>query len=89
MQIANIYENVAEFRYLGTVANQNLIHEEITRRLNSGTHNYCYHSVQNLLRLLSKNIKIKIYKTIIFPLVLYGCETLSLTLKGGRQTDSV
>jgi hypothetical protein len=32
-------------------------------------------------RLLSKNIKIRIYKTIILPVVLYGCETLSLTLR--------
>jgi hypothetical protein len=42
-----------------------------------------YHSVQNLLpsRLLSKNIKIRIYKTIILPIVLYGCETGSLTLR--------
>jgi hypothetical protein len=32
-------------------------------------------------RLLSRNVKIKIYKTIIFPVVLYGCETLSLTLR--------
>jgi hypothetical protein len=50
-----------------------LIHEEIKRRLNSG--NACYHSVQNLLssRLMSKNIKIRIYKTIILPVVLYGC----------------
>jgi hypothetical protein len=53
----------------------------IKRRLNSG--NACYHSVQNLLsfRLLSKNIKIRIHKTLILPVVLYGCETLSLTLK--------
>jgi hypothetical protein len=53
----------------------NLIHEEIKRRLNSG--NDCNHSVQNLLssRLLSKNLKIRIYKTIILPVVLYGCET--------------
>jgi hypothetical protein len=51
------------------------------RRLNSG--NACYHSVQNLLssRLLSKNLKIGIYKTIILPVVLYGCETWSLTLR--------
>ena len=32
-------------------------------------------------RLLCKNLKIKIYKTIILPVVLYGCETWSLTLK--------
>jgi hypothetical protein len=39
--------------------------------------------VQNLLssRLLSKNIKIRIYKIIILPVVLYGCETWSLTLR--------
>jgi hypothetical protein len=39
-------------------------------------------SVQNLLSLLlSKTIKIRIYKTIILPVVLYGCETWSLTLR--------
>ena len=39
--------------------------------------------VKNLLsfRLLSKNLKIKIYRTIIFPVVLYGCEAWSLTLR--------
>jgi hypothetical protein len=51
------------------------------RRLNSS--NACYHSVQNLWssRLLSKNIKVRIYKTIILPVVLYGCESWSLTLR--------
>jgi hypothetical protein len=66
---------------LGTrVTNQNLIQDEI-KRLNFG--NACYHSVQNLLssHLLSKNLKIRIYKTIILPVVLYGCETWSLTLR--------
>jgi hypothetical protein len=52
---------------------QNLIQEEIKRKSNSG--NACYHSVQNLLSycLLSRNVKIRIYKTIILPVVLYGC----------------
>jgi hypothetical protein len=60
--------------------NQNLIQEEIKRRLNSG--NACYHSVQILSSsLLSNNLKIRIYKTIILPVVLNGCETWSLTLR--------
>jgi hypothetical protein len=64
-----------------TVKNQNLIQEEIKMRLNSG--NAWYHSVQSLLssRLLSKNLKIRIYKTIILPVVLYECETWSMTLR--------
>jgi hypothetical protein len=36
-------------------------------------------------RLLSRNLKVKIYKTIILPVVLYGCEILSLTLREGHR----
>jgi hypothetical protein len=54
--------------------NQNLIQEEIKRRVNSD--NAFYHSVKNLLssRLLSKNVKITTCKTVILPVVLYGVE---------------
>ena len=64
------FERVEKFKYLGTNStNQNSIAEEIKSRLRSG--NASYHSVQNLLssRLLSKNLKIKIYRTIILPAV--------------------
>jgi hypothetical protein len=75
-------ENVSQLKYLKTtVTNQNLIPEEVKRSLNSD--NACYHSVQNLLpsRLLYKNVKIRIYRSTILPVVLYGCETWSLTLR--------
>ena len=80
------FERVEEFKYLGTtLTNQNSVQEEIRCRLKSG--NACYYSVQNLLSscLLSRNLKIKIYRTIILPVVLYGCETLSLTLREERM----
>jgi len=79
-------ERVEEFRCVGTTLTvQNSIQEEIKSRLKLG--NAFYHSVQNLLssRLLSKNLKIKIYRTIILPVVLYGCETWSLTLREERR----
>jgi len=64
-----------------TVTNQNCIHKESKSRLNS--RNACYHSVESLLSscLLSKNLKINIYKAITFHVVLYGCETFSHTLR--------
>jgi hypothetical protein len=68
-------------KHKSPVTNQNLIQEEINRKLNSG--NACYHSIRNLLssRLLSKTVKIRICKTIIFLAVLYGYETSSLTVR--------
>jgi len=79
-------EREVVFKFLGTtLTNQNSIQEEIKSRLKSG--NACYYSVQNLLssRLLSKSLKIKIYRTIILPVVLYGCENWSLILRENRR----
>jgi hypothetical protein len=78
---------VAQLKNLGTaVRYQHLIHEEIKRRLASG--NACYHSVQNLLssHSLSKNVELRIYKTLILSVVLYGCGSDS---EGGTQTECV
>jgi hypothetical protein len=69
---------VAQLKYLGmTVTNE----KKIKRILNLG--NACYHSIQNILSscLLPKNTKIRMSKTVILPVVLYGCETWTLLLR--------
>ncbi|KAJ4445854.1 hypothetical protein ANN_12539 [Periplaneta americana] len=76
------FEGVEKFKYLGaTITNINDTREEIKHRINMG--NACYYSVEKLLSssLLSKNLKVRIYKTVILPVVLYGCETWTLTLR--------
>jgi len=80
------FERVEEFKYLETtLTDQNSIAEEIKSRSRSGS--ACCHSVQNLLssRLLSKNLNIEIYRTIILSVVLYGCEIWSLILREERK----
>jgi len=67
----NTFERVEVFKYLGTnLTFQNCIRKEIKSRQRSG--NACYLSLQNLIssRLLSRKLKIKIYRTIILPVVL-------------------
>jgi hypothetical protein len=79
-------DSVEHFKYLGpTITNENFIQEGIKKRLNS--RNGCYHSAQSILcsSLLTESIKIRLYRTIIFPLVLYGFETWSLTMRGERR----
>jgi hypothetical protein len=76
------FANVIQFKYMGvTVTNQNCICGGIKSRLNS--RNACYRSNQNLLssHLLSRNVKMRIYKTAVLPVALHGCQTSSLALR--------
>jgi len=76
------FDIVEGFKYLRTSrTNQNSIQEESKSRLKTG--NASYHPVQNTFSssFLSKKFKIKTYRTIILPVVLYECETGLLTLR--------
>jgi len=77
------FENVEEFKYLATtLTNQNSVQEEIKSRLKKSG-NACYHLVQIFFssNLLSNDIKVNKCINIILPVVLYVCETWSLTLR--------
>ncbi|KAJ4427627.1 hypothetical protein ANN_25275 [Periplaneta americana] len=75
------FEEVEKFKYLGaTVTNINDTQEEIKRRINMG--NACYYSVESSYHpVCCQNLKVRIYKTVILPVVLYGCETWTLILR--------
>jgi len=77
--IMSPYQNAEQNRNIKTYNKSSERAEQF--RLKSG--NACYHSVQNPLSfsMLSKNIKIKTYRTITLPVVLYGCETWSFTMR--------
>jgi hypothetical protein len=82
LKLNSTHQLLEPFKYLGrTLMHQNSIPEEIKSRWKS--RNACCHLVQNLLSsiLLSKNKKIKIYRTIILRVVTYGCETWSFTVR--------
>ncbi|XP_063530751.1 uncharacterized protein LOC134741787 [Cydia strobilella] len=76
------YKGVAKFRYLGyTVTDTNTREEKIDIRIQNALR--CSAALHKVLvsKLLSKNTKLRIYKTVIRPILMYGCETWTLTLK--------
>jgi hypothetical protein len=85
--VATFLENVAKVKYLGTLTNQNYIHEEIKSRLNSG--NACYRAVQNRLSpyLLFRNVKIKIYKIVNYCHLSFCMGVKPDLSRCGKNTD--
>jgi hypothetical protein len=78
----SFFERTEEFKYLGATKTYQNSFEEDMKSENAG-----YHSVQNLMSssLLSKKLKINLYRAILLPVVLYGCKTSSLTLREKRR----
>ena len=81
-----MFENVEKFKYLGVMTtNTNIVYEEIKGRIYM--RNTWYYSPEKIFSscLFSKKFIVNTYKTIILLVVLYGCETWSLTLKRGAE----
>lgn len=77
------FKRTSTFKYLGSLLNdQNNYETEINARISGA--NKAYFSLQEVLkkRSLSRNFKIRIYQSMIMPVVMYGCETLTF-----RRTD--
>jgi hypothetical protein len=75
-----VLEEVTTFKYLGSlITKKNEIGEEMKMRIAAG--NLCYYGLQHLFRsrTASRIVKIKIYKTISKPIVMFGCEAWSMT----------
>ena len=76
------YEGVAEFIYLGTlINNDNGIEKEIQRHILAGNRTYFAAVSLFMNRFLSRATKIRLYKTLIKPIVAYGVETWTMTKK--------
>ena len=76
------YKGVPEFIYLGTlISNDNSVQKEIQRRILAGNRTYFAATSLFRNRLLSRATKIRLYKTLIIPVVTYGAETWTMTKK--------
>jgi hypothetical protein len=76
------FEQVKEISYLGSQMNQtNSISIEIQARILSGSR--CYYEYGKLMkpRALNRNSKLKVYKSLIRPVVTYGCEAWTVTIR--------
>jgi hypothetical protein len=76
------FEEVTTFKYLGSlITKKNEFGEEIKMRIAVG--NRCCYGLQHLFRsrMVSRMVKIKIYKTILKPVVMFGCEAWSMIAK--------
>jgi hypothetical protein len=77
------FKNVREFSYLGAFINDtNKLEEEITKRIMSGNQAYFSH-IQFKSNILSKRTKIKLYRTLVCPIITYGAETWTLKIRDG------
>jgi len=79
------FEHVQEFSYLGSQMNQtNSISSEMQARIPSG--NRCYYAYGKLMksRELNRRLEFKIYKSLMKPVVTYGCEAWTLTSRDGH-----
>ena len=75
----HVFARVQNFRYLGAlIISKNLITDEIKSRIAAG--NRCFYSLRQIFRsrAMSKAVKIKIYKTMVKPVVVFGSETQAM-----------
>ncbi|GFX46841.1 reverse transcriptase domain-containing protein [Trichonephila clavipes] len=83
------FERVSEFKYLGTIINdQNKLKAEINNRIKSA--NKCFFGLKKQLisKFISGKTKLRLYKTLILPVLLYASETWTLNLETVRALET-
>jgi hypothetical protein len=85
----HVFEGVENLKYLGALINsRNLIRDEIKSRI-AASNGYLY-GVRHIIRsrAVSKAVKIKVYKTMVQPVVVYGSETWAKNEMGMKRLDT-